>query len=181
MRWCSQTGDQTSSRELSRLELIKTNSLEASMKSRISLLLLTLVLAASSTLTAQASACTNMTIKGAWVQSLQGLIFLPDGTSLVLTGVTKTTYDGLGSLTVLDASGVNGNVPAGWRTGSGSYTVNPDCTGTETISFPGQPDIHAQFVVAQSGNKLHYVNIDAGISLAGEVERFNAPKCEERH
>jgi hypothetical protein len=59
--------------------------------------------------------------------------------------------------------------------------VNPDCTGTETISFPGQADIHAQFALAQSGNKLHYVNIDAGISLSGEAERFNAPKCEERH
>ena len=151
------------------------------MKFRISLFVLTLALAASSTLTAHASGCTNMTIKGAWVQSLQGLIFLPDGTRLVLTGITKTTYDGLGNLTALDASGVNGNVPTGWRTGSGSYTVNPDCTGTETISFPGQPDIHAQFVVAQSGNKLHYVNIDPGISLSGEVERFNAPKGEERH
>jgi hypothetical protein len=151
------------------------------MKFRISLFILTLALAASSTLTAHARGCTNMTIKGSWVQSLQGLIFLPNGTSLVLTGVTKTTYDGFGNLTVLDASGVNGNVPPGWRTGSGSYTVNSDCTGTETISFPGQPDIHAQFVVAQSGNKLHYVNVDAGISLSGEVERFNAPKCEERH
>ena len=151
------------------------------MKSRISLLLLILALAASSTLTAHASGCTNRTIKGAWVQSLQGLIFLPNGTGLVLTGVTKTTYDGVGNLTVLDASGVNGNVPPGWRTGSGSYTVNPDCTGTETISFPGQPDIHAQFVVAQSGNKLHYVNVDAGISLSGEVERFHAPKSEEGH
>ena len=151
------------------------------MKFRISLFILTLALAASSTLTAHASGCTNMTIKGAWVQSLQGLIFLPNGTSLVLTGVTKTTYDGFGNLTVLDSSGVNGNVAPGWRTGSGSYAVNPDCTGTETISFPGQADIHAQFVVAQSGNKLHYVNVDAGISLAGEVERVNAPKCEERH
>ena len=150
------------------------------MKSRISLLLLTFALAASSTLTAHASGCTIRTMKGAWVQHLQGLIFLPDGTSLVLTGVTKSTYDGLGNISVLDASGVNGNVPTGWRTGSGTYTVNPDCTGTETISFPGQADIHAQFVVAQSGNKLHYVNIDAGISLSGEVERFNAPKCEER-
>jgi hypothetical protein len=149
------------------------------MKSRISLLLPILALAASSTLTAQASDCTNRTIKGAWVQNLQGLIFLPDGTRLVLTGVTKTTFDGFGNSTELDASGVNGNVPAGWRTGSGSYTVNPDCTGTETISFPGQADIHAQFVV--SGNKLHYVNIDAGISLSGEAERFDAPKCEQRH
>jgi hypothetical protein len=181
MRWCSQTEDQTSSREHSRLALINTNSLEALMKSRISLLLLALALAASSTLTAHASGCTNMTIKGTWVNSLHGQIFLPDGTSLVLTGVTKTTYDGLGNSTELDASGVNGNVPTGWRTGSGSYTVNADCTGTETISFPNQADIHAQFVVAQSGNKLHFVNIDPGISLSGEAERVHAPKCEGRH
>src|SRR4051794_3928434 len=123
-----------------RVRLINKILWEASMKSRISLLLLMIALAASSTLTAHASGCTNRTIKGAWVQNLQGLIFLPDGTRLVLTGVSRTTYDGLGNSTVLDASGVNGNVPAGWRTGSGSYTVNPDCTGTETISFPGQPD-----------------------------------------
>ena len=151
------------------------------MKSRISLSLLILALAASSTLTAHASGCTNQTMKGAWVQHLQGLIFLPDGTSLVLTGVTKSTYDGLGNITVLDASGVNGNVPAGWRTGTGTYTVNPDCTGTETISFPGQADIHAQFALAQSGNKLHYVNVDPGISLSGEAERFDAPKSGQGH
>jgi hypothetical protein len=59
--------------------------------------------------------------------------------------------------------------------------VNPDCTGTETISFPGQADIHAQFVLAQSGNKLHYVNVDPGISLSGEAERFHAPKSDEGH
>jgi hypothetical protein len=151
------------------------------MKSRISLSLLILALAASSTLTARASGCNNMTLKGAWVNSLHGQIFLPDGTSLVLTGVTKTTYDGMGNSTELDASGVNGNVPAGWRTGTGTYSVNPDCTGTETISFPGQADIHAQFVVAQSGNKLHFVNIDPGIALSGEVERVTAPKAEEKH
>jgi hypothetical protein len=176
MRLCSQTGDQTSSREHSRLELINTNSLEASMKSRTSQLLVILALAASSTVTAHASDCTIRTMKGAWVQHLQGLIFLPDGTSLVLTGVTKSTYDGLGNIAVLDASGVNGNVPPGWRAGSGTYTVNPDCTGTETISFPGQADIHAQFALAQSGNKLHYVNVDPSISLSGEAERFDAPK-----
>ena len=111
------------------------------MNSRISLSLLILALAASSTLTAHASGCTNMTMKGTWVNSLRGQIFLPDGTSLVLTGVTKTTFDGLGNSTQVDASGVNGNVPMGWRTGTGTYTVNADCTGTQTLSFPGQPDI----------------------------------------
>jgi len=151
------------------------------MKSRISLSLLVLALAASSTLTAHASGCTNLTMKGSWVQHLQGLIFLPDGSSLVLTGITKSTYDGLGNLTALDSSGTNGAVPTGWRTGTGTYTVNPDCTGTETISFPDQADIHAQFVLAQSGNKLHYVNVDAGIALSGEAERFYVPKREREH
>ena len=67
----------SSTYEAQSCELINKNSLEASMKSRISLLLLILALAASSTLTAHASGCTIRTMKGAWVQHLQGLIFLP--------------------------------------------------------------------------------------------------------
>src|SRR4029077_14321253 len=110
------------------VRLINKNSLEASMKSRTSLLLLILVLAASSTLTAHASGCTVRTMKGAWGQHLPGLIFLPNGTCLFLRGVTRSSDDGLENSTVLDASGVNGNVPAGWRTGTGTYTVNPDRT-----------------------------------------------------
>ena len=47
-------------REHSRLELASKNS-GGTMKSRISLFLLTLALAASSTLTAHASACSNLT------------------------------------------------------------------------------------------------------------------------
>ena len=174
MRWCACNWGRDS---VPLENSILRQTLEDTLKIRIPLFVIILALATSFTASAHASGCTNMTIKGTWVNSLHGQIFLPDGTSVILTGVTKTTYDGLGNSTLLDASGVNGNVPVGWRTGSGSYTVNPDCTGTETISFPGQPDIHAQFVVAQSGNKLHFVNVDPGISLSGEVERVVAPKC----
>jgi hypothetical protein len=40
--------------------------------------------------------------------------------------------------------------------------VNPDCTGTQTISVAGAPDLHIQFIVAQSGNTIHQVVTDPG-------------------
>jgi hypothetical protein len=85
------------------------------MKSRISLFLLTLVLAASSTLTAHASACSNSTIQGSYAFTIHGTVFLPDGSTLLIDGLAKTTFDGDGNITQLDAVAANGNVPPGWR------------------------------------------------------------------
>jgi hypothetical protein len=144
------------------------------MKFRVSLFLLTLGLAASSTLTAYARPCSNLTLKGTWANSLHGLIYPPDGSApLVLAGIVKTTYDGKGNLTQVDAAGVNGNTTPGWRPGSGTYSVNPDCTGTQTIMIPGMPDLHLQFVVSPSGNTSHFVVIDPGFATAGDSERID--------
>jgi hypothetical protein len=80
------------------------------MRNRISLCLLTLVLAALSTLTAYARPCGNQTLKGTYANSLRGLIFIPGGsTPLVLAGVVKTTYDGNGTFTQVDAVSDNGS------------------------------------------------------------------------
>ena len=144
------------------------------MKFRISLFLLTLGLAASSTLTAYARPCSNQTLKGTYANSLHGLIYPPDGSApLVLAGVVKSTYDGRGNFTQVDAVGVNGHLTPGWRPGSGTYSVNPDCTGTSTIVIPGMADVHLQFVVSPSGNTSHFVVIDPGLATAGDSERID--------
>jgi len=144
------------------------------MKFRIPLFLLTLGLAALSTLTAYARPCSNQTLKGTYANSLHGLIFLPGGSApLVLAGVVKTTYDGNGTFTQVDAVSDNGSGVTGWRPGSGTYSVNPDCTGTQTIVIPGMPDLHLQFVVSPSGNTLHFVVIDPGLATAGDSERID--------
>jgi hypothetical protein len=145
------------------------------MKFRISLFLLTLGLAALSTSTAYARPCSNQTLKGTYANSLHGLIYPPGGSApLVLAGVAKTTYDGNGTFTQVDAVGENGSgVTPGWRHGSGTYSVNPDCTGTSTIVIPGLPDLHLQFVVSPSGNTLHFVVIDPGFATAGDSERID--------
>ena len=146
------------------------------MKSRISIFLLTLALAASSTLTAHASACGNSTIQGSYSFTIHGTVFLPDGSTLLITGLSKTTFDGAGNITQLDAVSDNGNVAPGWRRSTGTYSVNPDCTGTETIVVSGLPDLHLQFIVAQSGNTIHQVVIDPGFATTAEGERVRGPE-----
>jgi hypothetical protein len=141
------------------------------MKFRTSLFLLTVALAASSPLMAHASACSNATIQGTYAFTIHGTIFLPDGSTLLIDGVAKETYDGKGNETQVDAVADNGNLAPGWRPGSGSYSVNPDCTGTQTISVAGLPDLHLQFVVAQGGNTIHQVVIDPGSATTAEGER----------
>ena len=142
------------------------------MKSRTLLFLSVLCLTASSTLTAHASACGNWTIQGTYAATVHGHIFLPDGSTILIDGIARTTYDGRGNLTQIDAVADNGNVTPGWRAETGTYTVNPDCTGTQTLVVPGQFDLHLQFIVAQSGNKIHAMVIDPGVATTAEAERI---------
>ena len=141
------------------------------MRSRIALLLFALALGAPSTLTAHASVCSNWTIQGTYAFTLHGQIFLPDTSTVLLDGIAKQTFDGKGNVSQLDAVADNGYLTPGWRPGTGTYSVNPDCTGTETLVVPGLPDLHLQFIVAQGGNTIHQVVIDPGIATTAEGER----------
>ena len=111
------------------------------MKFRISLFLLTLALAASSALAAQAGACSNMTIKGTYATTIHGLIFLPDGSApLTLTGIGMDTHDGNGNAKGVDAVGVNGNVAPGWHPSTGTYSVDR----TALVQGPRKATRHAR-------------------------------------
>jgi hypothetical protein len=147
------------------------------MKNRISLFLLILVLAASSSLTAHASGCTNSTIRGSYAFTIHGQIFPPDGsTPLLIDGLAKTTFDGNGHLTQLDAVAANGNVAPGWARNKGTYSVNSDCTGTMTVSNGDNPLVHLQIIVSDSGNTIHDMVIDPGFATTAEAERVRAPR-----
>jgi hypothetical protein len=146
------------------------------MKSRISLLLLTFALAASSTLMAHAGACSNSTIRGRYAFTIHGQIFNPDGSTLLVDGLAKTTFDGKGNLTQLDAVAINGNMAPGWASNTGTYSVNPDCTGTFTVTNGSQAPIHLQMIIAQSGNTIHDVVTDPGIATTAEAERVHVVK-----
>jgi hypothetical protein len=138
------------------------------------MLLLTLTLAASSTLAAHADECSNQIIRGTYAFTIHGTILVPDGSTLLIDGLAKTTFDGNGHLTQLDAVAVNGNVAPGWTANTGTYSVNRDCTGTFNVTNGTQPRIHLQMIIAQSGNTIHDVVLDPGFATTAEGERVRA-------
>ena len=55
----------------------------------------------------------------------------------------------------------------------GTYTVNPDCTGTYTVQLlPVGITVNFFFVVTKSGNELKVISTDAGTVLAGTAVKL---------
>jgi hypothetical protein len=142
------------------------------MKFRISLILLVMALAASSEVTARGRECTDSTIKGTYAFTIHGQILTPGG-PLLVDGIAKTTFDGEGNLTQVEAVAINGNIPLIWSPSTGAYTVNSDCTGTMTLisSNKDQPTLHLAILVSQSGNHIHTVVTDSGFATTSDAER----------
>jgi hypothetical protein len=147
------------------------------MKFRVCFVLLLLALALSSTVTASAS-CNNSTIKGSYAFTVHGQIFTPNG-PLLVDGIAKTTFDGNGNLTQVDAVALNGNIPLVWRPGTGTYTVNSNCTGTMTLMNEGQAPLHLAILVSHSGDTIHAVVTDPGVAVTSDAERVLAPRDDD--
>jgi len=147
------------------------------MKFRIYFVLLLLALAASSAVTAHAN-CNDSTIKGSYAFTVHGQIFTPNG-PLLVDGIAKTTFDGNGNLTQVDAVAVNGQIPLVWRPGTGTYTLNSNCTGTMTLVNQDQPPLHLAIVVSHSGDIIHTVVADPGLAVTSDAERVLAPRDDD--
>jgi hypothetical protein len=103
--------------------------------------------------------CSNQTLHGDYGLTIEGLLNIP-GNGIEVRGVVLQSYDGNGHITQLDHVVIGGNVPPeAWRPGSGTYTVNADCTGKATITIPSSPapPLVVYFVVVQHGNEIHQV------------------------
>lgn len=147
------------------------------MNIRTLLLVSTLAVFGAHSSMAQPGACDNSTIRGSYAFTIHGTLFLPNGLTLIADGIDRVTFDGNGNFTQLDAVATNGQLVApGWRPGSGTYSVNADCTGTQTVVIQGAPDLHLQFIIAQSGNTIHQVVSDPGVATTAEGERIRAPE-----
>jgi len=152
--------------------------LGGTMKFSICLAVLTLALATSSSMAAHDRECTNITLKGSYAFTIHGQIFTPNG-PLVVDGIAKTTFDGNGNLTQVDAVAANGIASQVWRPGTGTYTVNSDCTGTMTLQNPDQPPLHLAILVSDSGNLIHTVVTDPGFAVTSNAERVLARKSDD--
>jgi hypothetical protein len=89
--------------------------------------------------------------------------------------VNLTHFDGGGNLTSVDHVILNGTVPpVAWRAGVGTYSVNPDCTGQATFTYPDgmSPGLTYFFVLTNYSQPSLYgswrfAQIDIVVSTAG--------------
>jgi hypothetical protein len=120
-------------------------------------------------------ACSDRVLKGDYGFVIEGVLVPSPGVTVPLRGVAMTTFSGDGTLTQVDHVVIPG-VPLAldWTPGSGTYHVNPDCTGTAHIDIqtpPGAPKefTNLRFVVAANGKEIHTV-VAAPFDL-GSLER----------
>jgi hypothetical protein len=116
--------------------------------------------------------CDAGTLKGDYGMSLSGTRPGVGGAPEQFVGISMQTYDGHGNFTQTD----NNHGPSGTATdlpGWGTYTVNPDCTGTKTLWVQGLPfPIENRLVVVDKGDELRLaVMAPAPIIVAGVGRR----------
>jgi hypothetical protein len=114
--------------------------------------------------------CTNGSLAGEYGFKGNGTVVLPNGTDADVATVGRTVFDGRGKLTGTDTSSFNGQIAH--ETSTGTYTVRPDCTGSETFTLsPSGTVVHADFVLVDKGQQAFFVDTDPGFVLTVTASR----------
>ena len=137
-----------------------------------------LALGIAPTSSAHDKRCSNATLKGTFAERDNGFIMnTPPAPASLFAGVNLDTFDGKGTITATGFATVDGNGAP--QTETGTYTVNPDCTGTYAVQIsPGEFTAHAFFVIGDGGNELQIIVTDAGNVITCVAQRL-LPKRDE--
>jgi len=110
--------------------------------------------------------CSNATLKGTFAFTSTGFITAPPAQAGPFAIVGTQTFDGDGAFTASATASQNGNIiPV---TLAGTYTVNPDCTGTFTAQIsPVRITTHVSFVIDDNGKAFRAIQTDPGVVVTG--------------
>ena len=119
--------------------------------------------------------CSNRTLNGNYGFTIEGILGipgaqLPPGLGLPIRGLAMAHYDGRGNFTQVDHVVVAFEPASGdWTPGSGTYSVNPDCTGTAVLNSPEDPGpITLHFLIVREGKEIRQVVDANAVTAIGE-------------
>ena len=119
--------------------------------------------------------CSTRTLQGDYGFTIEGQILAGPFAGPV-RGIAMTHFDGQGRLSQVDhVVGAAGPPPIEWTPSSGTYTVNPDCTGTAQFVFPDGRVDHLRLVVVKSGAEVRTVVSAVGFSVTSVGVRRDGP------
>ena len=123
-----------------------------------------LVLGIAPTAKADDKGCSNATLQGTFAYTSTGSITAPPALAGPVAEVGTQTFDGTGATTATATVSQNGNILQ--LTITGTYTVNPDCTGTLTLQVsPIGVTVHVFFVIDDSGSEFQAIETGSGIVI----------------
>ena len=117
--------------------------------------------------------CSLETIEGSYGISTTGSIVSAGPIGLV-ADVGVITFDGDGGVSQTTTVSLNGMIVENRTSLSGSYMVNPDCTGDISVMLPGPNGpitSTSNMVIVDHGKQLLTINTGTGRVLAGTAKR----------
>jgi hypothetical protein len=107
--------------------------------------------------------CSNAALRGSFGYTSTGtLLDVPPPFAGPFAEVGRQTFDGKGNTDATATLSANGNIAK--VTIEGTYTVNPDCTGSMTLSVsPLGATVHADFVIGDDGAELRAIVSESGV------------------
>ena len=139
----------------------------------------TLAVSVATTARAGDQECSDATVKGTFAYTSTGFITSPPDLAGPFASVGTQTFDGNGGTTAAAWVSQNGTIlPV---TITGTYTVDPDCTGTFTVEIaPVGITAHVFFAIDENGAEFRALQTDPGIVVTG-IARRQFPASDRRH
>ena len=121
--------------------------------------------------------CSNGTLKGTFAYTATGFIVAAPAPVGPYAEAGTQTFDGKGGITAAGMVSANGNVAPAPNTGT--YTLNPDCTGTFTLQIAPGIASHFYFVLAASGDVFQALCLDP-VAVITRIGRRQYPAGDWR-
>jgi hypothetical protein len=115
--------------------------------------------------------CTDRSLSGVFNAVESGSAFTPAGVEQADLSLFITLhFDGRGHESGSTTASFNG-FPAS-DSFTGTYHINPDCTGSATDTFSSGPPGQVNFVLVERANEIKFISANPGSVFAGTVDRM---------
>ncbi len=118
--------------------------------------------------------CSVATLVGSYgIESSGSIVALGPIGPVVEVGIA--TFDGVGNVSQTSTVSLNGTIVPDRSSLSGTYQVNPDCTGDLALVLPVGPGVTitstAHFVIVDHGKEIRLVNTGTGRVLVSNARK----------
>ena len=125
-----------------------------------------------------AEGCGLQSLRGGYGFAFEGQVAPSAAAEFDLAGAGRILFDGHAGLSGREAASTNGAQET--LTFTGTYTVQPDCSGTATIANSNGRTDHITFGLVEGGQEFNFRDTDPGVVLTGQASRQAVNHCNDR-